>query len=200
TTSGLELLPLILGLVVMAILSGQLVSRTVFFTYGSICILGSILMAVGAGLISTFTEDTSRSQIIGYSLIAGFGIGLIIQITVLAGQGIVEPKDIATVTSLLTFFRTMGAVFGVAILGTVFNNEFNSNLPSQFQGSKSGFSQVTSGAQVPQFIIDDFVTSLDVAFKVTIIFAGLTFISSLPLITTRPHRDFKTDDHISALA
>ncbi|CAG8439918.1 5459_t:CDS:10 [Dentiscutata heterogama] len=200
TTSGLELLPFILGLVFMAIFSGQLVSRTVFITYGALCILGSILMAVGSGLISTFSEDTSRSQIIGYSLIAGFGVGLIIQVTVLAGQGVVEPKDIATVTSLLTFFRTMGAVFGVAILGSVFNNVFNSNLPPEMQGTLSGFGQVTTGKQPPQFIIHDFVTALDTAFKVAIVFSGLTFISSLPLIAVRPHRDFKTDDHISALA
>ncbi|RIB07104.1 major facilitator superfamily domain-containing protein, partial [Gigaspora rosea] len=106
TTSGLELLPLIMGVSFLSILSGQLVSRTVFFTYGSFCIFGSILMAIGSGLISTLTEDSSKGQMIGYLLIAGFGIGSIIQITVLAGQGIVEPKDIATVTSLLTFFRT----------------------------------------------------------------------------------------------
>ncbi|KAF0476398.1 MFS general substrate transporter [Gigaspora margarita] len=188
TTSGLELLPLIMGVVVLSILSGQLVSRTVYFTYGSLCILGSILMAIGSGLISTLTEDSSKGQMIGYLLIAGVGVGFIIQITVLAGQGIVEPKDIATVTSLLTFFRTMGAVFGVAILGSVFNNVFNSNLPSQFQGSLNSFGPHMSG-QAPPFIIHDFVIALEAAFKVVIAFSVLTFISSLPLITVRPHRD-----------
>ncbi|CAG8781779.1 4239_t:CDS:10, partial [Gigaspora margarita] len=188
TTSGLELLPLIMGVVVLSILSGQLVSRTVYFTYGSLCILGSILMAIGSGLISTLTEDSSKGQMIGYLLIAGVGVGFIIQITVLAGQGIVEPKDIATVTSLLTFFRTMGAVFGVAILGSVFNNVFNSNLPSQFQGSLNSFGPHMSG-QAPPFIIHDFVIALEAAFKVVIAFSILTFISSLPLITVRPHRD-----------
>ncbi|RIB07105.1 major facilitator superfamily domain-containing protein [Gigaspora rosea] len=106
STSGLELLPLIMGIVIMAIFSGQVISRTVFFTYGTFCVFGSILMAVGSGLVSTFTEDSSKSEIVIYSLIAGIGIGLIIQITILAGQGIAEPKDIATVTSLVAFFRT----------------------------------------------------------------------------------------------
>ncbi|CAG8445057.1 26085_t:CDS:10 [Gigaspora rosea] len=192
TTSGLELLPLIMGVSFLSILSGQLVSRTVFFTYGSFCIFGSILMAIGSGLISTLTEDSSKGQMIGYLLIAGFGIGSIIQITVLAGQGIVEPKDIATVTSLLTFFRTMGAVFGVAILGTVFNNVFNSNLPPQYQGSLHGFGPNTSG-QAPPFIIHYFVIALEAAFRVVIAFSILTFISSLPLITVRPHRDNKLE-------
>ncbi|CAG8456173.1 2510_t:CDS:10 [Cetraspora pellucida] len=190
TTSGLELLPLILGVVVMAISSGQLVSRTVFFSYGSLCILGSILMAVGSGLISTFALDTSKGQIIGYCIIAGVGIGMIIQVTVLAGQGIAEPKDIATVTSLLAFFRTMGAVFGVAIMGTVFNNVFNANLPSQYRGSLQNFGSSTTGSgKAPEFILTAFVSALDTSFKVVIIFAGLSLISSIPLITVKPHRD-----------
>ncbi|CAG8465704.1 18331_t:CDS:10 [Racocetra persica] len=192
TTSGLELLPLMLGVVVMAISSGQLVSRTVFFTYGTLCVLGSILMAVGSGLISTFSVDTSRGQIIGYCLIAGLGIGLIIQIIVLAGQGIAEPKDIATVTALLTFFRTMGAVFGVAILGTVFNNVLTANLPQEYRGFLHGLGSPGPGSgsgQMPSPVLNAFVTALDTAFRVTIVFSGLTLIASLPLITVRPHRD-----------
>ncbi|CAG8615285.1 5208_t:CDS:2, partial [Dentiscutata heterogama] len=153
------------GVVIMSIFSGQLVSRTVFFTYGAICVLGSILMAIGSGLISTFTEDSSQIQIVGYSLITGIGAGLILQITVLAGQGIAEPKDIATVTSLLAFFRTMGAVFGIAILGTVFNNVFNSNLPQQFQGSLQNFGIFMSG-KPSQIIIHNFLIALDATFQI----------------------------------
>ncbi|CAG8447353.1 24294_t:CDS:10 [Dentiscutata erythropus] len=165
TTSGLELLPLILSIVIMAILSGQLVSRTVFFSYGAICVFGSILMIVGSGLVITFSEYSNRGQIAGYLLIAGFGIGLILQMTVLAGQGIAEPKDLAVVTSLLAFFRTMGAVFGVAILGTVFNNVYNSNLPPN-QGSLQGFDPSATGQASPS-VIHDFVIALDSAFKIT---------------------------------
>ncbi|KAF0461167.1 MFS general substrate transporter [Gigaspora margarita] len=199
TTSGLELLPLILSIVIMAISAGQLVSRTVLFSYGAICIFGSILMIVGSGLTITFSEYSSRGQIAGYLLISGLGIGLILQMTVLAGQGIVEHKNLATVTSLLTFFRTMGAVFGVAILGTVFNNVFDSNLPPQLQGSLQGFDPTTTGQASP-FIIHDFVIALDAAFKVVIVFSGLTFISSLPLITVKPHRDNIQDENMLSLA
>ncbi|CAG8445070.1 26086_t:CDS:2 [Gigaspora rosea] len=197
STSGLELLPLIMGIVIMAIFSGQVISRTVFFTYGTFCVFGSILMAVGSGLVSTFTEDSSKSEIVIYSLIAGIGIGLIIQITILAGQGIAEPKDIATVTSLVAFFRTMGAVFGIAILDTVFNNVFNSNLPPQYQGSLHGISLAMQG-QMPASLTHDFVLALDAAFRIAIIFAGLSLISSLPLITVKPHRD-KSIENFSSL-
>ncbi|CAG8557374.1 289_t:CDS:10 [Scutellospora calospora] len=189
TTSGLELLPLILGVAIMAIVTGQLVSRTVFFSYGIICAFGGILMAVGSGLISTFSESTTRGEIIGYSIIAGVGAGSIMQITILAGQGIVERKDIAVVTSLLAFFRIMGAVFGVAITGTVFNNVLNENLPPQFQNQK--FTSSTGpGGPIPEFVIKAFLLALDSGFRIVVVFAGLSFVSSLPLLRVKPHRNY----------
>ncbi|KAF0493321.1 MFS general substrate transporter [Gigaspora margarita] len=187
TISGLELIPLMMGILFMDIFSGQLVSRTVFFSYGTICTFGSILMIIGSGLISTFSENTNKSQIIGYSIIFGLGVGLITQTTVLAGQGIVQYEDIATVTSFIVFFRTIGPVFGVAILGTVFNNVFKSNLPLQLQGSLYSTSLVVKG-QIPESLIHDFALGLDIVFGITIIFAGLALISSLPLMTVKPQR------------
>ncbi|KAF0560067.1 MFS general substrate transporter [Gigaspora margarita] len=186
TISGLELIPLMMGIVFTDIFSGQLVSRTVFFSYGIICTFGSILMIIGSGLISTFSENTNESQIIGYSIIFGLGVGLIIQNTVLAGQGIAQDKDIAAVTSLIVFFRSIGPLLGLAILGTVFNNVFNSNLPLQHQGSLYSTSFVKG--QMPESLIHNFALSLDILYGVTIIFAGLPLISSLPLITLN-HRD-----------
>ncbi|CAG8551331.1 38211_t:CDS:2 [Gigaspora margarita] len=186
TISGLELIPLMMGIVFTDIFSGQLVSRTAFFSYGIICTFGSILMIIGSGLISTFSENTNESQIIGYSIIFGLGVGLIIQNTVLAGQGIAQDKDIAAVTSLIVFFRSIGPLFGLAILGTVFNNVFNSNLPLQHQGSLYSTSFVKG--QMPESLIHNFALSLDILYGVTIIFAGLSLISSLPLITVKPQR------------
>ncbi|CAG8747820.1 9036_t:CDS:2 [Cetraspora pellucida] len=189
TTSGLELLPFLMSIAFTDIFTGQLVSRTVFFSYGTICIFGSILMAVGSVFISMFSENTSEGQIVGYSIITGIGIGSIMQTSILAGQGIVQYKDIATVTAMLSFFRD-SLVFGTAILGTVFNNVFNSNLPPQFQGSLGSISSAAQG-QIPEFLIHNLVLAFDAAFRIVIVFAGLTFISSLPLITVKPHRDDK---------
>ncbi|CAG8833228.1 38381_t:CDS:2, partial [Gigaspora margarita] len=142
----------------------QLVSRTVFFSYGTICAFGSILIIVGSGLISTFSKNTSKEQIVGYSIIAGFGIGLIIQNIVVAVQGIVQHKDIATVTSLLSFFGSMGIVLGVAISGTVFNNIVNSNLPLQFQGSWYNMN-LTEQNKIPESLKHIFVLALDTLYR-----------------------------------
>ncbi|CAG8584422.1 4200_t:CDS:2, partial [Racocetra persica] len=190
TNSGLELLPYILGLVVASMSIGQLVSRTTFFSYGLICIVGSILMGLGAGLISLFSKDTDKGQVIGYLLISGLGVGFITQTTILAGQGIVEHKDVASVTSLLAFFRTIGAVFGVAILGTVFNNVFNSNLPPEFQGKVSLHDFGTSALdKIPDVIIQTFLLALNTAIRFLIGMSALALISSLPIINVKPHRD-----------
>ncbi|KAF0404946.1 MFS general substrate transporter [Gigaspora margarita] len=190
TTSGLELIPYMLGVVSAYIFSGQLISRTTYFSYGLICAFGSILMAVGGGLIGTFSLNTSEGEIISYSLITGIGIGLIMQTTILAGQGVVEYKDMAIVTSLLQFYESMGTVFGVAIMGTVFNNVFNSNLPPQYQGKISlhDFDSSTLG-QIPDVIVQTFVLAFDVAFKVVIGMGSFAFILSLFMIKVKPHRD-----------
>ncbi|RIB10365.1 major facilitator superfamily domain-containing protein [Gigaspora rosea] len=196
TTSGLELLPFMLSIVFMDICAGQLVSRTVFFSYGTICAFGSILMIVGSGLMSTFSENTSKEQIVVYSIIAGFGIGLIMQSSVLAGQGIVQYKDIATVTSLLSFFQSMGIVLGIAISGTVFNNIVNSNLPLQFQGFWNNMN-LTEQNKLPESLKNIFVLALNTLYRIVCIFAGLSFISSLFLIKVKPHRDNNTKKILS---
>ncbi|CAG8592300.1 25877_t:CDS:10, partial [Gigaspora rosea] len=160
-----ELLPFMLSVFFMDICAGQLVSRTVFFSYGTICAFGSILMFVGSGLISTFSINTSKEQIVVYSIIAGFGIGLIMPSTVLAGQGIVQYKDIATVTLLLSFFQSMGVILGVAISGTIFNNIVNSNLPSQFQGFWNNMN-LTDQNKLPESLKLIFVLALDTLYRI----------------------------------
>jgi hypothetical protein len=75
TKAGLDLLPLILGVVFTVIFTGQLISRTPKITYKMYCTLGSILMVIGSGLTSTFSETSTKGELIGYLLITGIGMG-----------------------------------------------------------------------------------------------------------------------------
>lgn len=190
TQAGLELLPLILGVVFSSIFSGQLVSRTSMISYKIICIVGGILITIGAGLTSTFNETSSRAEFTGYLLIGGIGVGMIMQTTFLASQQVVGYKDIASVTSLLTFFRTIGAVFGVAILGTIFTNALNRNLPQEFQtAGGQGFGEkdlMNVPESVRTIIKHAFVLSLSLAFKVVIAMGALTSISALFMKNIKP--------------
>ena len=106
TTAGLELIPFILGVVIASIVSGQAISRLPNIRKQLFCVAGGALIIVGAGLITTFDVDTSRGKQIGYLFVLGFGVGLIMQTTLLIGQASVIYSDIAIISAVLVFFRT----------------------------------------------------------------------------------------------
>jgi hypothetical protein len=90
-SSGLELLPLMLGLVFCSIASGLLCSKT-----GRVrewIWIGTSLIVVGGGLLTTLNADSNRGEQIGYLLILGCGCGLCVQTLTIAGQSAVEPKE-----------------------------------------------------------------------------------------------------------
>ena len=120
TVSGLEILPLMLGFLGMSILSGQIISRT--GRYKIFPILGTGIMTVGLYLLSTMTARTSFRLAAVDMLIVGIGLGLVMQVLVIAVQNAVPYRQLGTATSLATFFRSIGGSFGVAILGAVFAN------------------------------------------------------------------------------
>jgi len=126
TTSGLMLLPIMAGLFVASIGSGQIIARV--GRYKIFPIVGTGLMTVGIGLFSTLTVHTSFLVISGFMLITGFGMGLVLQVLILAVQNGVDYKDLGTATSLAAFFRSMGGAFGTALLGAVLNDRLLGNL------------------------------------------------------------------------
>ena len=128
TTSGLMLLPIMAGLFTASIVSGQIIARV--GRYKLFPILGTGLMTVGMGLFSTLTVHTSFFVTSGFMLITGLGLGLVMQVLILAVQNGVDYKDLGTATSLAAFFRSMGGAFGTALLGAVLNDRLIGNLRS----------------------------------------------------------------------
>ncbi len=126
TTSGLMLLPLIVGLFTASIGSGQIIARV--GRYKIFPIIGTALMTVGVGLFSTLTIHTSFFVTSAFMLITGFGLGLVMQVLILAVQNGVEYRDLGTATSLAAFFRSMGGAFGTALLGAILNDRLVGNL------------------------------------------------------------------------
>ncbi|KAG9294608.1 hypothetical protein G9A89_008087 [Geosiphon pyriformis] len=186
TISGLELLPFVLGVVIASISSGQFISRAKNASKQILCLFGAAFITIGSGLISTLNEDSNREKQIGYLMIAGLGVGLIMQTTLLAGQAAVMYKDVAAVTSMLNFFRSIGSVFGVAIIGTIFKNELvknlkalNNGIPIEAIKKSSTFIKNIDNPSVKADIIHAYVQALDAAFRVVIILGALCFISAL---------------------
>jgi len=128
TESGLQMIPMMVGLLITSIGSGQLISRT--GRYKIYPIVGTVVFTIGLYLLSLMDRETSTLQSGLYMLVLGAGLGLVMQVLVLAVQNAVEYRDLGTATSGATFFRTIGSSVGVAIFGTVFSSHLTSTLAS----------------------------------------------------------------------
>jgi len=106
--------------VVASIVVGGLI--TVIGYYTPFIIIGSILLAVGAGLVSTLDVSTPFSKWFGYQLLAGIGSGMSIQVSLLAVQAVLDIEDVPIGTACIIFFQTLGGALFVAVAQTVFQN------------------------------------------------------------------------------
>jgi EmrB/QacA subfamily drug resistance transporter len=120
TVSGLRILPLMGGMLGASILSGQLVSR--MGRYRIFPIVGTALMTVGAFLMSLIGQHTGAWVMAGYMFVFGVGLGLIMQVLVVAVQNAVSYQDLGVATSSATFFRGIGGCFGTAVFGAIYAN------------------------------------------------------------------------------
>jgi EmrB/QacA subfamily drug resistance transporter len=126
TQSGLLLTPMMAGVLVTSIGSGQLITR--FGRYKPFPIAGTALMTVGMWLLSGLSVTMPTWQSAIYILVLGFGIGLTMQVLVLAAQNAVPYDELGVATSASTLFRQVGGSIGVALFGTIFSNQLRTKL------------------------------------------------------------------------
>ncbi|WP_406385309.1 MDR family MFS transporter [Streptomyces sp. NBC_01618] len=126
TLSGVRTLPMVLGLLVASIFSGNVVSKT--GQYRMFPVVGSLIMVVGLFLLSRMGPDSGVWLESLYMLVLGVGIGLAMQVLTIAVQNTVDYADLGTATSGVTFFRTLGSCFGTAVFGTIYANALKPNL------------------------------------------------------------------------
>lgn len=118
TWSGVHMLPMVFGLLFSSTVSGQIVSRT--GRWKVFPIAGTGVTALGLLLLHQLDEHSGTGEMSAYFLVFGLGLGLVMQVLVLIVQNAVSYEDLGVATSGATFFRSIGASFGVAIFGTVF--------------------------------------------------------------------------------
>lgn len=138
TESGLLLIPMVAGLMVTAIVSGQLLGKT--GRYKVFPIVGTAIVAVTALLMSTLRVDTPVVVVCVYVFLLGAGIGLLMQTLVLAVQNDFPVSDVGTATSANNFFREIGATLGSAVVGAIFSNRLTARLADALppQSGRSG--------------------------------------------------------------
>jgi EmrB/QacA subfamily drug resistance transporter len=126
TVSGLRLLPMMAGLLVASIGTGQLISRYGRYKIYPIC--GTLLMSAGLFLMSRIDEHTPSTTLGWDMVVFGLGIGLTMQVLTIATQNAVDYADLGVATSGVTYFRSIGGSFGASIFGTILNNQLSSKL------------------------------------------------------------------------
>jgi EmrB/QacA subfamily drug resistance transporter len=196
TESGLRLVPLMAGLLLTSLASGQIISRT--GRYRLFPILGCGCFTVGLLLLSRLDQNTGVVESSLYMFILGIGLGMVMQVLVLVVQNAVEYRDLGTATSAATFFRTIGSCIGVAVFGTVFTTELGKRLaigipttatgkcsPAVLTGPSGVLTQCP--AEVQAWFIGAYATAIHIVFlsavPVGLVAFGLAFL--LPEVRLR---------------
>ncbi|WP_051970417.1 MFS transporter [Kitasatospora azatica] len=189
TMSGVHMLPMVLGMLVTSIGSGQIVART--GRYRVFPIAGTAVVTVGLLLLSRLTETTSTTVMSLYFLVFGLGLGLVLQVLVLIVQNSVGYQDLGVATAAATFFRSIGASFGVSIFGTIFTTGLNHRLTDALRGVQlpAGFSPGTITADprvihtlpsaVANSVLHAYATSISRVFLYAAPIALAAFVLSL---------------------
>lgn len=197
TTSGLQLLPLMGGLLFTSILSGILISR--WGRYKVFPVVGTAVMTLGLYLLSTVGAATSDALMALYMVIMGLGLGGVMQVLVIAVQNAVAHRDLGVATAGATFFRSIGGSFGAAIFGAIFANVLGSRLAANLRGLPipKGLSASVSPAELaklPPAVIHGikaaYASSIDTVFVVAVPIGAVAFLLTflLPEIELRTSR------------
>ena len=186
TVSGLYLLPLMAGLLLVSIVSGQLIARTGRYRFFPIA--GTAVMTLGLFLLSLMGTGSSTFQDSLSMLVLGMGLGGVMQVLVIIVQNGVPHSELGVATSGATFFRSIGGSFGTAIFGAIFANVLVGNLANHLHGVSlpAGFSaaDVTPGAlahlpaAVHQGFVAGYAESIQTVFLIAVPIAVLAFLAS----------------------
>lgn len=118
TASGTQMLPLMGGMLLASIVSGQIISRR--GRYRMFPIAGTAVMTLGLLLLSRLDVSTSLPQALGMMSVLGLGLGMVMQVLIIAVQNDVPYRDLGVATSGTTLFRLIGGSLGTAALGAIF--------------------------------------------------------------------------------
>ncbi|MFF5531389.1 DHA2 family efflux MFS transporter permease subunit [Streptomyces cinerochromogenes] len=132
TLSGVHMLPMVAGLLLSSTVSGQIVSRT--GRWKVFPVAGTAVTTLGLLLLHRLDEHSTTAVMSVYFFVFGLGLGLVMQVLVLIVQNAVTYEDLGVATSGATFFRSIGASFGVAVFGSVFASRLGDKLADAFRG------------------------------------------------------------------
>ncbi|KAF8866985.1 MFS general substrate transporter [Acephala macrosclerotiorum] len=184
--SGIDTLPLVMSLVVASIFAGLLTAKIGYYV-GQL-IASSIIMSIGAGLLTTLKVGTGHSIWISYQFIYGFGLGLGMQQAGMAAQTCLAKKDVMTGVAIMFFFQALGGSIFVSISQTIFTSRLIKYLAG-FQGVTPAMIINTGATELRNLVPNQYLATVLVAynkalsdvFKVGLACACATIIAGLTM-------------------
>ncbi|HUY06668.1 MAG TPA: MDR family MFS transporter [Acidimicrobiales bacterium] len=206
TSSGLRLLPMMIGIVGTSVWSGQIIARTGH--YRKFPIVGTALMTVGLGLFSLLDVRTNYLVLYAVMFLFGIGLGCVLQVLVIATQNAVPKTEIGAATSGITFFRSIGGSFGTAIFGAIFTNvlvgDLKRNLVAIGYSGHLNTSAITPRAMkalplpIHAVISASYTNALDVVFRASIPISIVAFGLAL-LLPKKPMQSHYSQSDLSEI-
>jgi EmrB/QacA subfamily drug resistance transporter len=164
TASGLLMLPLMFGMLIVMLSTGQAVSRT--GKYRAFPIIGGAVLAAGMVVLLGLGVDTSTVMSSLLTSVVGLGMGFIMQNSMLITQNSVELRDMGAASGSVTLFRTVGGSLGIALLGSIYSRALDSSLTGSL-GAR-GHALVAGGARIPPSAVDRLPAPIRDALKVAV--------------------------------
>ena len=192
TSSGLQLVPMMGGMLTASILSGAMISK--FGRYRIFPIVGSAVVAVAMFLLAQLDVETARWVVTAEMILLGTGLGLVMQVLILAAQNSVDPADVGVATAGSTLFRQVGGSIGLSVFGAMFAGRIASGMAESMPDGMDSPSAMTPDAvaalppEVQGPFLDVFVSALNVVFLtagavVVVAFVLSLFLKEVPLRT-----------------
>ncbi|KAI0444741.1 putative MFS aflatoxin efflux pump [Xylaria telfairii] len=182
--SGIHLLAFPLATIIATLIMGGAATKLGYYT--PFLLFSAVLLAIGAGLLTTLQVDTDTAKWIGYQVLYGFGLGMGIQVPNIAAQTVLPPNDVATGVALMLFGLQLGGAIFISVGQSVFTNELASHLSTLPGFDKSmiqnnGATVISSSIPVElrQRVLGAYNEALRGGFRVGLIIASLTIIGAV---------------------
>jgi EmrB/QacA subfamily drug resistance transporter len=180
TGSGLQLTPMMLGVLTASIIGGQLISK--YGRYKVFPIVGTAVMSVGLLLLSRLGPGSSTWTASAYMLVVGIGIGMVMQVLVLAVQNSVDHRLMGVATSGTMLFRQIGGSIGVALFGAIFANRLGVNLADRLPGVQlPKTANPEAVAQLPPGIHDAYVSAFAASLQPVFVVGAVVGVAAFLL-------------------
>jgi EmrB/QacA subfamily drug resistance transporter len=184
TVAGLQMLPLVLGIMTGAMGSGLTIART--GKYKAFPLVGVVFMVIALASLSLVVEaDTSVWTLVPFMVLLGLGLGFNMQPVILAVQNAVSPREIGVATSSVTFFRQMGGTIGTAAFLSILFTRLGTEIPEQIRSAAESSPEAARQAQAllqagPDSVLSD--TSAIDAFPALVMPFRVGFSNALDLV------------------